>query len=147
MEPFCKQLFSKMSSEGWPIVLMMRLTPVCADSRRAGKWEEREEGQCKRRPERREIPFVRHCQSRCAWDTDCQSRCAWDTDCHHCTPDICYNHHNRWLCKHLAKCKIFQLERKTTALHINFTHSFVARQFLSQIYTLSSVKFLGLQLQ
>ena len=59
-----------MSSEGWPIVLMMRLTPVCADSRRAERWEEREGGQCKRRPERREIPFVRHCQSRCACDKD-----------------------------------------------------------------------------
>ena len=126
-----------MSSEGCTVVLMMRLTPVCADSRRAERWEEREEEQCKRRPERREIPFVRHCQS----------RCAWDTDYYHCTPDICYNQHNRWLCKHLAKCKIFQLERKTTGLHINFTHSFVAGQLLSQIYTLSSVKSLGLQLQ
>ena len=103
-----------MSSEGCTVVLMMRLTPVCADSRREEKWEEREEEQCKRRPERREIPFVRHCQNRCAWDTNCQSRCAWDTDYYHCTPDFCYNQHNRWLCRHLAKCKIFQLKRKTT---------------------------------
>ena len=114
-----------MSSEGWPIVLMMRLTPVCADSRRAERWEEREEEQCKRRPERREIPFVRHCQS----------RCAWDTDCHHCTPDICYNQHNRRLCRHLAKCKIFQLKRKTTALHINFTQFCRKTTFVANLHT------------
>ena len=56
------------------------------------------------------------------------------------TTDICQNHHNRWLFKQiLAKCKIFQLECKKTALHTvlsqdnfcgKFTH-FQVKNFLA----------------
>ena len=47
--------------------------------------------------------------------------------------DICHNHHNSWLCKKLAKCRIFKSEREKLfytqckIVHTvqNFTHSFI----------------------
>ena len=61
------------------------------------------------------------------------------------TPDICHSHHNRWLCKTSVKFSTWNAKLLYTVL--NFTHSFVASQLLSRIYTLSSVQFLGLKLQ
>ena len=51
------------------------------------------------------------------------------------TPDICQNHHYRWLCINVTKCKILQFERKKTALHTQFCHktTFVATLRKSKI--------------
>ena len=62
------------------------------------------------------------------------------------TPDICHNHHNHWLCKTSVKFSNWNAKLLTHSVK-HFTHSFVASQLLSRIYTLSSVQFLGLKLR